>query len=132
MKKIIALLCSLAAVVALTGCSLPSKVDLTEVASRTGVQNATTGDGTYENYNATGIHKSTEIGIGVGLPMLVKFIELYPALSPEDLLVDAAANPGRGTDGLILIEHREGYYGFPFGIVGIYVDRAEATAIASK
>ena len=52
-----------------TGCAhLPGKCDLGKAAQDAQLQNVTTGDGTFENYQATGYYTSTEIGLAVGFP----------------------------------------------------------------
>ena len=68
---------ALASVLA-TGCAhLPGKCDLAKVAKDAQLQNVTTGDGTFENYQATGYYTSTEIGLAVGIPGIAGEVELF-------------------------------------------------------
>ena len=63
-----------------TGCAhMPGKCDLAKVAKDAQLQNVTTGDGTFENYQATGYYTSTEIGLAFGIPG-IKLMELYPEI----------------------------------------------------
>ncbi len=121
--------------IVLVGCApIHGKTDLAEVARRAELSNVTTGDGTFEDYTATGHHSATEIGIGVGIPFLVKLFEIYPAATNEDLLTDAAreAKAG-GADAMINVTPNKTLYtGIPFFIVGIYVDSNEGTGIRSR
>lgn len=134
MKRFSLALSALAGLALMSGCAMTGGTDLSDVANRAGLDNVTTGDGTYEDYMATGHHTATEIGIGIGLPWLVKFMELYPAHTNEDLLTMAARDAANdGADAMINVTPaREGYYGFPFGIIGIYVDKAEGTGIQMR
>lgn len=121
--------------VALVGCApIHGKTNLAEVAQRSQLSNVTTGDGTFENYTATGHHSAKEIGIGVGLPGIGKFLELYPGETNEDLLA-ATANEAKagGADAMINVTpSRTLYTGIPFIIVGIYVDSNEGTGIKRR
>ena len=75
---------AMAALLAVTGCKhIGSEVNLKQAATDSGLTNITTGDGTFKDYTATGYHKSTEIGIGVGLPFIGKFLELWQWRSAE-------------------------------------------------
>ena len=121
--------------VALSGCAhIPGETDLNDVARATNLSNVTTGDGTFENYTATGYYTGTEFGITVGLPGLVKLFEIFPARSNEDLLSDVARMATTdGADAMINVTpHQECYFGLPFFIIGLYVDRAEGTGIRIK
>ena len=113
---------------------MPGGTDLSDVARDSGLSNVTTGDGTFEDYTATGHYTGTEIGIGVGIPMLVKLIELYPAQTNEMLLTSVADEAkADGADAMINVTPaKESYTGFPFFIVGVYVDKAEGTGISLK
>jgi hypothetical protein len=133
--KIVAGLTLAAGMFALVGCApIHSKTNLAEVASRSQLSNVTTGDGTFENYTATGHHGASEVGIGVGLPFLFKFMELYPGKTNEDLLVDAANEAKKGgADAMINVTPaRSLYTGIPFIIVGIYVDSNSGTGIKEQ
>lgn len=134
MHKLLALASTLLLAATLTGCQLSSSTNLSEVARAAQLSNVTTGDGTFENYKATGHYKATEVGIGVGLPFIGKFFELFPAATNEELLTDAAtAAKGDGATAMINVTPAaECYYGIPFIIVGIYVDHADGTGIAVK
>lgn len=121
-----------AALLATTGCAfLPAKTDLAMVANNAGMTNVTTGDGTFENYKATGHYSGTEIGIGVGIPFLVKLMEIYPGRTNEQLLEDVAMEAkADGAEAMINVTPaRSLYTGIPFIFVGIYVDSAEGTGI---
>jgi len=117
---------------ALAGCSyIPGGTDLGAVANAANMTNVTTGDGTFENYKATGYYTGMEIGIAVGIPGLVKIVELYPKRSNEDLLTDiATAAKSDGAKAMINVTPpQESYWGIPFGIIGIYVDTTDGTGI---
>lgn len=135
MKKFLAVLSVVGVSAVLSGCAyMPGGTDLSDVADRVGMDNVTTGDGTYENYTATGHHTGTEIGIAVGIPGIGKFMELYPQQTNEGLLGDVAQEAANdGANAMINVTpHKEFYTGFPFFIVGLYVDRAEGTGISTK
>ena len=122
-------------ILGLSGCAyLPGGTDLSEVADNVGLANITTGDGTFENYTATGHFTGTEIGIGIGLPCLFKILELYPVQSNEKLLEQMAQDAkDDGADALINVTpHQESYIGFPFVIIGLYVDKCQGTGIKIK
>lgn len=133
MKKLLTLLCATALVVMSTsGCAyLGGKTNLDYVANQAGMTNVTTGDGTFENYKAVGHYTGTELGIGVGIPWLIKLVELYPAASNEALLLDVAKSAAAdGSTAMINVTpHTEFYTGFPFFIIGVYVDQANGTGI---
>ncbi len=130
-KSLMALSCALS-VAAMSGCAyLGGGTDLSDVADSTGMDNITTGDGTFENYTATGHYTGTEIGIAVGLPYLVKLIEIYPMQTNEGLLehvANAAADDGANAM-INVTPHEATYTGFPFGFVGLYVDKSQGTGI---
>jgi hypothetical protein len=119
----------------MTGCMYwGSGTNLTEVAQDTGMINVTTGDGTFENYTATGHYAGVEFGVAVGIPWLIKIMELFPVQSNEGLLKQIANEAKNdGANAMINVTpHKCGYYGFPFIIVGLYVDRTEGTGIKVK
>lgn len=131
------LLIALVAVIGMlqVGCTLVgNQTDLKAVAERQGMINITTGDGTFENYQATNYASAKEIGIAVGIPFLWKIMELYPAQSNEDLLSEVAAEAkAHGADAMINVTApQECYWGFPFFIIGIYVDKTDGTGIDVK
>lgn len=130
MRKILTLL-TLVAVGSSFGCALQSDINLKQAADTAGLTNITTGDGTFENYNAVSYNKSTEIGIAVGIPFLFKIFEIYPALSNEAQLVGIAQDASdMGANAMINVEPpQETYTGFPFFIVGLYIDRTHGTGI---
>jgi len=135
MKKARLFVLAVGLVLLLGGCAyLPSGTDLSDVADDVGMINVTTGDGTFENYTATGHFKGTEIGIALGIPYLIKFMELYPVQSNEDLLACIASDAkDDGANAMINVTpHREAYTGFPFFFIGIYVDQCEGTGIKTK
>lgn len=128
------LLLTLAALVVLPGCAMTKSVNLKQVASASGVKNVTTGDGEFEEYQAVTYSKATEVGIGVGLPFVGKFVELFPAKSAEDLATDMASEAkAGGADAVINADPAcETYWGFPFIFVGLYVDKSVGTGIDLK
>ena len=132
MKKSLLLLSALVMAVSLNGCMYwGSGTNLAEVAQKNKMMNVTTGDGTFENYKTTGFYKGTEFGIAVGIPGLIKIMELFPVQSNEDLLGQIANKAAAdGANAMINVTpHQESYLGFPFFIVGLYVDRTEGTGI---
>ena len=119
----------------LAGCAhIGGGTDLGAVAKSEGMINITTGDGTFENYTATGYHTGLEIGIAIGLPQLFKFMELYPKQDNEAQLAQIAqAAQGNGANAMINVTPpQEMYLGFPFGIIGLYFDTCEGTGIKTK
>ncbi|GAB4320898.1 MAG: hypothetical protein Kow0059_15360 [Candidatus Sumerlaeia bacterium] len=131
MRRLAGLLIAIAMTAILTGCVMTGGTDLSEVADSAGLKNVTTGDGTFENYTATGHWTAHEIGIGVGVPFIGKFMELYPAKSNEALLTEAAmkAKEDNANAMINVTPHEEWYSGFPLFFIGLYVDRAEGTGI---
>ncbi len=135
MRKAISLVTMLLVSFTFVGCAhIGSGTNLGQVASDHSLINVTTGDGTFENYTATGHHKSTEFGIALGIPFLFKFMELYPMQSNEQQLGRIAADAkSDGANALINVSPPDEFFtGFPFFIVGLYLDRTEATGIATK
>lgn len=135
MRKAISLVTMLLVSVSFVGCAhIGGGTDLGQVADDHGLINVTTGDGTFENYTATGHHKSTEFGIAVGIPFLFKFMEVYPMQDNEAQLGRIAADAKEGgANALINVAPPDEFYtGFPFFIIGLYLDRAEGTGIATK
>jgi hypothetical protein len=136
MYKFVLLTLVMMAGVALTSCAgIHSGTNLGKVAKDSGMVNVTTGDGTFENYKATGHYKVTEIGIAAGIPWLFKFCELYPSGVTNEALLGQIADRANadGADAMINVTpHEEWYSGFPFFIVGLYVDHAEGTGINLK
>ena len=117
-----------------TGCAhMPGKCDLGKVAKDAQLQNVTTGDGTFENYQATGHYTSTEIGIAVGIPG-IKFMELYPKQDSTAQMTQVANDAKKdGATSVINAIPPKGFYtGLPFFFVGLYVDSAAGTGIKSK
>jgi len=117
-----------------TGCAhLPGRCDLSKVAQDAQLQNVTTGDGTFENYKATGYYTSTEIGLAVGIPG-IKFIELVPKQDDTAQMTQIARDAKK--DGATAVINakppKDLYTGFPFFFVGIYVDCADGTGIKAK
>lgn len=135
MKKSLMFLSLCAAMALTSGCAyLGGKTNLKEVADRNGLINVTTGDGTFENYQAVGHYTGTEIGIGVGIPGLIKLVELYPAATNEDLLSSVAADAkADGSNAMINVTPAKSFYtGIPFFFVGLYIDGAAGTGIDQK
>jgi hypothetical protein len=117
-----------------TGCAnLPGKVDLKKAAADAQVLNITTGDGTFENYKATGYHTSTEIGIAVGIPGL-KLLELFPVQSDTEQMTQIAKDAkAAGANAVINAQPpRSLYTGLPFFFIGLYIDKAAGTGINTK
>ncbi len=78
MKKILSILSIVALALSLGACAMVSSVDLAAVAKQANMKNITTGDGTFENYTATGEYKGREIGFGIGIPF-IKFLKFIRA-----------------------------------------------------
>jgi hypothetical protein len=117
-----------------TGCAhLPGKCDLAQVAKDAQLQNVTTGDGTFENYQATGYYTSTEIGLAVGIPG-IKLMEVYPAQTDTAQMTQIAkdAKSAGATAVINATPSRTLYTGFPFFFFGLYIDGAAGTGIKSK
>ena len=113
-----------------TGCVFKSKTNLGEVASNVGFHNVTTGDGTFENYKAVSYEKSSELGIGLGI-FCFKLMELYPAMTNEALLQDAAErSKAKGANAMINVTPQTGFF-FGF-IIGGYWDTTSGTGIDFK
>ena len=135
MRKLLAAFMVLSLTLFFAGCAcIPGRTDLSDVADDAGLTNVTTGDGTFENYTATGYYTGIEIGIAVGLPGIFKFIELYPKQSNEELMVQIADRAKEdGADAMINVTPtQESYLGFPFMIVGLYIDTTAGTGIDLK
>lgn len=135
MKRAVLLLTVMGSLILFGGCAyLPGGADLSDVADDVGMINITTGDGTFENYKATGHFTGTEIGIALGIPQLIKFMELYPQQTNEELLRCIAMDAkDDGADAMINVTpHKETYTGFPFFFIGVYVDHCEGTGIKTK
>ncbi len=135
MKRMIQLGCVVAMAALLSsGCAhLPGKCDLAKVAKDAQLQNVTTGDGTFENYLATGYHTSTEIGLAVGIPG-IKLLELYPKQDDTAQMTQVAkdAKTAGATDVIKAAPPKGIYTGLPFIFVGLYVDKAAGTGIKKK
>jgi hypothetical protein len=117
-----------------SGCAhMPGKCDLGKVAKDTQLQNVTTGDGTFENYQATGYYTSTEIGLAVGIPG-IKLMELFPVQDDTAQMTRIATDAkSAGATAVINAETPKGLYtGIPFFFVGLYIDSAAGTGIKSK
>lgn len=118
----------------MAGCAhMPGKCDLARVAKDAQLQNVTTGDGTFENYQATGYYTSTEIGLAVGIPG-IKFIELFPVQDDTAQMTHIAKDAKNDGATAVINAHppKDLYTGFPFFFVGVYVDSASGTGIKSK
>lgn len=117
-----------------SGCAhLPGKCDLGQAAKDAQLQNVTTGDGTFENYQATGYHTSTEIGLAVGFPG-IKLLEVYPKQDDTAQMTQVAkdAKAGGATSVINAVPPRGIYTGLPFIFFGLYIDTAAGTGIKSK
>ncbi|OPZ11005.1 MAG: hypothetical protein BWZ10_02260 [candidate division BRC1 bacterium ADurb.BinA364] len=126
---------ALALALAANGCLyMGSSTNLREVAKRSGLRSITTGDGTFENYVATGHHSGLEWGLAIGIPFILKAAEIVPINSNEDLLTDVAseARSGGATSMIQVQPHSSFFTGIPFGFVGVYIDRASGTGIAEQ
>jgi len=135
MKKMVQMGLGLAiGVLFVAGCAhLPGKCDLAKVAKDAQLQNVTTGDGTFEHYQATGYYTSTEIGLAVGIPG-IKFVELFPVQDDTAQMTRIAQDAK--SDGATAVINaqppKDIYTGFPFFFVGLYVDSAHGTGIKGK
>jgi len=119
-----------AALLSTTGCVFQSRVNLGEVASNVGFVNVTTGDGTFENYRAVSYERASELGIGLGI-FSFKLMELYPAMTNEALLQDAAERTkAKGANAMINVRPQTGFF-FGF-IIGGYWDTTAGTGIDFK
>ncbi|MCM8535744.1 MAG: hypothetical protein NE334_07400 [Lentisphaeraceae bacterium] len=135
MKKSILTAIAISATALFTSCvHIPGGTNLGSVAKDKGMKNITTGDGTFENYKATGFHTSTEIGLGFGIPGIGKFAEVYPKQTNEEQvgkLADSAK--ADGANAMINVSApKETYLGIPFIFFGIYLDTAEGTGIKTS
>jgi hypothetical protein len=130
MKKLLSILSIAALALSLGACATVSSVDLAAVAKQSNMKNITTGDGTFENYTATGEYKGREIGFGLGIPF-IKFLEIYPGKSNEALLTDAAKDASKaGANAMINVcPASETFAGF---IIGVYIDTCKGTGIKLK
>ena len=134
MYRKIATLCALALVpLALGGCTLAGGTNLAQVANAAQLSNVTTGDGTFENYTATGHYTATDVGLAFGFPG-IKLMEVFPMRSNEALLGRAAQRAAAdGAQAMINVEPAaETYWGIPFIFFGIYIDKAEGTGIRAQ
>ena len=116
-----------------TGCAhMPGRCDLSKAAKDAQLQNVTTGDGTFENYQATGHYTSTEIGIAVGIPG-IKLLELYPKQDDTVQMTQVAKDAKKdGATAVINAVPPKGFYtGLPFFFVGLYIDNSAGTGIKS-
>lgn len=133
MRKLIALVTMLIASVSFVGCAhLGSEVNLDQVAKEHDMKSVTTGDGGYSSFANSGIHyRSLEFGIAVGIPIILKFMEIYPMQSNEAQLGQIAEEAkADGANALVNVQPPRGLYtGFPFFIVGLYLDRTEGTGV---
>lgn len=134
MRKML-LVAAMAAITLTQACTLVGNTtELGIVAKDMGMKNITTGDGEFEDYTAVDYNAGMEIGIAVGIPGLFKLMELYPAKSNEALMGDVAGkSKAHGADAMINVTPpQERYLGFPFFIVGVYVDTCDGTGIKLK
>jgi hypothetical protein len=118
-----------------TGCMyVQQQVSLKEAAASANMVNVTTGDGTFENYQAVDHQQGCELGIAVGIPFIGKFVELFPVQTNQQMLnTMAQKSAANGANAMINVSvPREHYLGFPFFIVGLYLDHTEGTGIKTK
>lgn len=130
--RMIALAAGVLALGLTTGCAyIPGGTDLAQVASDSQLNVVTTGDGNFPNYETTGYYTGTEIGIGVGIPFVIKLLELYPAATNEELLTEVgrAARDDGATSLINVTPQQELFTGIPFFFVGVYVDTTSGTGI---
>lgn len=115
-----------------SGCAyIPGGTDLEKVALDSQLNVVTTGDGNFPEYEATGYYTGTEIGVGIGIPFVIKLFEIYPAASNEELLTEVARRAqNEGATSLINVKpQEETFIGFPFVFAGLYVDKTSGTGI---
>ena len=115
----------------LSGCAhLPGRCDLAKAAQDAQLQNVTTSDATFENHKAVGYYKSTEIGIGVGIPG-IKVLELFPKQDDTAQMTQIAkdAKKDGATAVVDAVPPRGLYTGLPFFFVGLYIDSASGTGV---
>ena len=127
-------LCLVLATMLGSGCAhLPGRCDMAKAAADAKLQNVTTSDATFETHQATGFYKSTEIGIGVGIPF-IKLLELYPKQDNTAQMTQIAKDAKK--DGAIAVVDAqpptELYTGLPFIFVGLYIDKAAGTGVKAK
>jgi hypothetical protein len=130
-KKTLFIVSIVALAMSLVACASVSSVDLAAVAKQANMKNITTGDGTFENYTATGAYKGREIGFGIGFPF-IKIFEIYPGKSSEALLTDVAktaATEGKANAMINVCPASETFAGF---IIGVYIDTCKGTGIKLK
>lgn len=135
MSKMIATMAVVATAALMAGCAhMSSKTDLGQAAKDAKLQNVTTGDGTYENYKATGYHAGTEIGIAVGIPLVCKIMEIYPKQTDTEQMTAIAKDAQADGANAVINAHptKSVYTGFPLVFVGIYVDSADGTGIKTE
>jgi len=110
-----------------------AKCDLGKAAQDAQLTNVTTGDGTFENYKATGYHTSTEVGLAVGIPG-IKLLELFPVQNDTAQMTQVAKDAkAGGATAVINAKPPQGMYtGLPFFFIGLYVDKAAGTGIKAK
>lgn len=133
MRKAILLLLAVTVSFSATGCTyLGSETRLDEPAASVGFRNITTGDGTFENYQAIGHYAGREFGIGIGI-WGYKWMELYPVQSNEELVLQMAQQAqADGSDSMILVTAPTTVFIpiiLPFAGIGIYWDKTAGTGI---
>jgi len=133
MRKVVVASMALALAVLSTACVQRFDTNLAEVAANAGMVNVTTSDADFSQYVATGEYEAYEWGWALGIPPL-KFYEIWPALTNEELLGEAAAMAANdGAKGMCDVNpHYDFFTGIPFGILGIYWDYASGTGVAAR
>jgi hypothetical protein len=134
MKHLIVCLALVLTVGLMSGCVVTSSTDLAKAAKDSGLTNITTGDGTFENYVATGHYRHAEIGLALGLPGIGKFVEVVGKKTNEEQMTEIGISAKQGGANAIINAEapRSRYIGFPLFFFGLYVDNAEGTGIKVK
>ena len=128
--KILTLCAAIAALATASCAHMGSQIDIDKARQDSGLTAITTGDVTHDPLTCKQ-YRTSEIGLGFGLPFIWKAAEVYPRQSNEAQLTGLANDAKKdGKTALINVKPpEETYYGFPFFIFGIYVDRTEGTGI---
>ena len=128
--KLLTFFAALTALAATSCTNLGSQIDLDKAGKDAGLSALTTGDITHDPASAKQ-YRTSEVGLAFGIPFIWKAAEVYPRQSNEAQLTGLGADAKKdGKTALINVKPpEETYYGLPFFIFGLYVDRTEGTGI---